>query len=270
MKWSGTDPSASGPGREPLPTCVNDLEELPPGYARIVSEGLGRLTAVELDEDQLVALADHIRLLLAWNRAINLTAIRDPEAAAREHVLDSLAAAPLLREAGIEEFADVGSGGGFPGLPLAIALPACRVLLVESIAKKARFLQTAASALALGDRVTVAGMRVETLAADPVQRGRWPAVVARAVAETAELAELTLPLLRVGGLLVAWKRRPFDEELDRTRRALGPLGGRVAEVRPVTVPGLEDHVLAVVEKLADTPVEFPRDPAARRRRPLGM
>ncbi len=92
--------------------------------------------------------------------------------------------------------------------------------------------------------------------------------MARAVAELAELSELSLPLLRIGGLLVAWKRRPLDDELARAEPALRQLGGRIAAVEPVAVPGLEDHVLVVVEKIAETPPEFPRDPAARRRRPL--
>jgi 16S rRNA (guanine527-N7)-methyltransferase len=88
------------------------------------------------------------------------------------------------------------------------------------------------------------------------------------VADLTDLAELSLPLLRIGGLLVAWKRRPIDEELTRAERALRGLLGRLVEVQTVAVTGLEDHVLAVIEKVAATPPEFPRDPAARRRRPL--
>jgi 16S rRNA (guanine527-N7)-methyltransferase len=210
----------------------------------------------------------HARLLLAWNAAINLTAIRDTEGIAREHVLDSLTAVPLLRRHGVDELVDLGSGAGFPGLPLAAALPARRALLVESIAKKARFIETVARALELPG-VEVAAARAESLAVDPRHRARWQAVVARAVAELSELAEIALPLLRPGGLLVAWKRRPFDAELTRAERALGQLRGRVTAVEGVTVAGLEDHVLVVVEKIAETPRDFPRDPAVRRRRPLG-
>jgi 16S rRNA (guanine527-N7)-methyltransferase len=210
----------------------------------------------------------HARLLLAWNAAINLTAIRDAEGIAREHVLDSLTAVPLLRRHGVDEFVDLGSGAGIPGLPLAAALPARRALLVESIAKKARFIETVARAVEL-PTVEVAAARAESLAADPRHRERWQAVVARAVAELAELAEIALPLLRPGGLLVAWKRRPLDDELARAERALGQLRGRVTAVEGAAVAGLEDNVLVVVEKIAETPREFPRDPAARRRRPLG-
>jgi 16S rRNA (guanine527-N7)-methyltransferase len=120
----------------------------------------------------------------------------------------------------------------------------------------------------VADRVAVIAGRAESLAVDPAHRGRWGAVVARAVADLTELGELALPLLRPGGLLVAWKRRPIDEELAAAARAVRLLGGRVADLEVVSVPGLEDHLLVVVEKVAETPREFPRDPAARRRRPL--
>jgi 16S rRNA (guanine527-N7)-methyltransferase len=270
------------PDRDPLPTCVKDLEPLPDAYVAAVRAGLSAAirddasTAVApsdglgagLSETQLEAIGNHVRLLLAWNKAINLSGIREPEMIAREHVLDSLTALPVLRRAGIDDFVDLGSGGGYPGLPLAVALPARRALLVESIAKKARFLVTAVEAMEIGDRVAVATARAEVVAASPDHRGRWGAVVARAVADLADLSELSLPLLRTGGLLVAWKRRPIDEELARADRALRRLGGRVVAVETVAVPGLEDHVLAVIEKTGPTPAEYPRDPAARRRHPL--
>jgi len=252
------------PDREPLPTCVRDLDPLPAACLETIRAGL----PIGLSEAQLDAIGDHVRLLMAWNRAMNLSGIREPEMIARHHVLDSLTAVPLLRRAGIDEFVDIGSGGGYPGLPLAVALPARRAVLVESIAKKARFLTAAVDVAGVTDRVAVVAGRAEGLAADPAHRGRWGAVVARAVADLTDLAELALPLLRPGGLLVAWKRRPIDEEVARAARAARQIGGRVAGLETVTVPGLEDHLLAVIEKVAETPREFPRDPAARRRRPL--
>jgi 16S rRNA (guanine527-N7)-methyltransferase len=255
--------------REPLPTYVEDLPPLPDAYAATLDPGLAALGDDAPSEPALAAIADHVRLLLAWNAAVNLSGIRDPGAIAREHVLDSLAALPLLRRAGIAEFVDLGSGGGFPGLPLAVALPATRALLVESVAKKARFLVAAADCAGVGGRVGVAAARAEAIAADPAHRGRWPAVVARALADLAELAELALPLLLEGGLLLAWKRLPLNEELDRSSRAVAELGGHVAAVDPCGIPGLEDHVLVTVRRIGPVPDRFPRDPAARRRSPLG-
>jgi 16S rRNA (guanine527-N7)-methyltransferase len=254
--------------RDPLPTCVQGLPSLPEAYYAAVRDGLVAAGASDLTAEQLTAAADHVRLLLAWNDAINLTAIREPAAMAREHVLDSLSALGVLREAGVSEFLDLGSGGGFPGLTLAIALPVTRAILVESIGKKARFLSTAVECVGLADRVAVAPIRAEAMAANPGHRGQWQAVLARAVADLTELSELSMPLLRPGGLLVAWKRLPLEAELDRAERAVRQLGGRIAGYQSVAVQGLEDHVLAVVEKVAATPQEFPRDPAARRRRPL--
>jgi 16S rRNA (guanine527-N7)-methyltransferase len=255
--------------RGPLPTYVDGLPPLPDSYAVALDRGLIALGVDAPRAPALSSIADHVRLLVAWNAAVNLSGIRDPGAMAREHVLDSLAALPLLRRAGIAEFVDLGSGGGFPGLPLAVALPATRALLIESVTKKARFLVAAADCAGVGGRVSVAAARAEAIAADPAHRGRWPAVVARAVADLGELAELALPLLVEGGLLVAWKRLPFDEELDRASRAAAELGGLVAAVDPCLMPGLEDHVLVTVRKIAPTPDRYPRDSAARRRSPLG-
>jgi 16S rRNA (guanine527-N7)-methyltransferase len=255
------------PEREPLPTRIEGLPPLPDDYRAVLSAGLAQIgtAGLVLDDEQLAAIDGHVRLLLAWNDAINLTAVRVPDAIAREHVLDSLTALPLLRHAGIAEFIDYGSGGGYPGLPLAVALPAKRALLVESVGKKARFLEAAAVATGLSERVEVAPLRLESLARDNRHRGRWPAVVVRAVADLSELAELSLPVLRVGGLLVAWKRWPFEEELEASRLPLHRLGGRLVDVEAVTVTGLEDHVLVVIEKTSPTHPEYPRNPAVRRR-----
>jgi 16S rRNA (guanine527-N7)-methyltransferase len=221
---------------------------------------------VPLDQAQLDALDAYVRLLLAWTAAVNLTAIRDPEAVARDHLLDSLAAVPLLRDdAG--RVADLGTGGGLPGIPLAVALPSTRFALVESVGKKARFLATAVAALGLDDRVTVAAARAEDLAAPDRERERFDVVTVRAVAALPELIELALPLLRVGGRLIAWKREPFESELAAGRNAGRALGAEI-EVVEVTAPRLEDRRLVVVTKGRPTPRRYPRSRADRRARPL--
>jgi 16S rRNA (guanine527-N7)-methyltransferase len=245
------------------------LPALPAEFEAVLAAGLPLAAGEVLPPAAMSGIDAHVRLLLAWNAAINLSGIREPAAIAREHVLDSLAALPMLRRAGIDEFVDLGSGAGFPGLPLAVGLPCRRALLVESTAKKARFLSVAAEAAGLAGRVEVAALRAEAVAADPRHRGRWQGVVSRAMADLAELSELALPLLARGGLLIAWKRRPFDEELARGRSAAAALGARILAVEAVAVPGLEDHVLVVTEKAGPTPSQYPRDPAARRRKPLG-
>ncbi len=254
--------------RDPLPTDVRALPPLPAEFDAIVDAGLATLDLVATPH-QRAALGDHVRLLLAWTQAINLTSIRDPATAAREHVLDSLTAVPMLRARGVTAVLDLGSGGGFPGIPLALVLPADRMVLVDSVGKKARFLATAVAALGLGPRVTVVAARAEELGADARHRGSWPAVVVRAVTNLAELAELALPLLAPGGLLLAWKRRPLEDELSRAAAAVAILGGGKPSLTPVGIDGLSDHVLVAIEKRRPTPAGFPRDPATRRRRPLG-
>ena len=252
--------------REPLPTRVDDLPPLPLEYARALDDALAELH-LTLDADSRRAIDDHVRLLLAWNDAINLTAIREPQAIALRHVADSLAAIPLLRERRVDGLVDLGSGGGFPGIPIAAALPATRVLLVDSVGKKTAFLDTVAQATRLAPRLSVATARAEALAAQREHRERWPAVATRAVGSVAETIELGFPLLRVGGIAVAWKGRLSAEEMDAARHAADEMGRATLEIVPVTVRGLDDHVLVIATKHAPTPQRFPRDPAERRRRP---
>ena len=250
--------------REPLPTRVEGLPPLPPAYSVALTTGLDELDLI-LPPGAREAIDDHVRLLLAWNAAINLTAIREPAEIAIRHVVDSLTAAALLGDTA--GFIDLGSGGGFPGIPLAAALPVERVALVDSVGKKAAFLAAAVDVAGLTGRVGVAAARAEELASEARHRERWPAVTARAVGSLAELVELAFPLLAVGGRLIAWKRGDIDDELDHARRAIGALGGGEIDEEPVRVAALAGHRLVVVTKRGRTTSQFPRDPAVRRRLP---
>ena len=255
--------------RAPLPADPSLCPPLAPTTVARFDAGCAALGLGDLPPGARDAILGHLRLLLAWTAAINLTAIRDPDAAMTGHLLDSLAAVPLLREAGVTRFLDLGSGGGYPGLPLALALPAAAALLVDSIAKKAAFLQVAVVAAGVADRVVVAAARAEALAVDRRQRERWPAVTVRAVAPLPELVELAFPLLVPGGLLLAWKRAGLDDERARALAAVAALGrGSVKVVQlPASLPGLEDHVLVAVRKEGPTASAWPRTPAERKRRP---
>jgi 16S rRNA (guanine527-N7)-methyltransferase len=183
-------------------------------------------------------------------------------------VLDSLAAIPLLRRHGARALLDLGSGGGYPGLPLASALGLDRVLLVDSVGKKVRFLETVIGATGLGARVAAEVARAEALAADTHDRESWPVVTARAVGSLAVLVELALPLVAPGGVLVAWKRAPVEAELAAAGPALAALRAGPVSVVPAGLPGLEAHRLVVVPRGGPIDPRFPRDPAERRRRPL--
>jgi 16S rRNA (guanine527-N7)-methyltransferase len=185
------------------------------------------------------------------------------------HVIDSLTALSWLREHGVGRLLDLGSGGGFPGIPLAAAAPSVEVTLVEPIGKKARFLETATAAIGLAGRVTTRRMRAEDLGREPDERERWQAVTARAVASTADLVELAFPLLTPGGALLAWKRGESADEVRAGTRAAATLGGGSIRVLEVGVRELGDHRLVVVTRdpSGRVPPGYPRDPAVRRRHP---
>jgi 16S rRNA (guanine527-N7)-methyltransferase len=221
----------------------------------------------------------HARLLRAWGAAINLTSIRGPAEVARRHVVDSLSAVRLLEALGRPpaSLLDLGSGSGYPGLPLAAALPLARVALLDSVGKKARFLGVAGSAVlaSLQDggwdpRIEAIAERAEDLAEEPDEREHWDVVTARAVGALAEVLELALPLVRVGGHVVAWKREEEHGGLLAELRAAGSIiraagGGRPA-VHVVDAPSLPGHRLVVVPKDRPTPGGFPRPAGIRRRR----
>lgn len=239
---------------------------MPGAYADALDAGLAAL-GMALEPRARTVIDGHMRLLLAWTGSINLTAIRDPAAAASGHVVDSLTAIPILRDRGADRLLDLGSGGGLPGIPLAAALPGIRALLVESTGKKAAFLRTVATATGIDDRVEVAGARAEATAADPRHRGRWPVVTARAVAPLAELVELAFPLLAPGGCLIAWKRGESIDEERAAERAIAALGGGELVRHPVTVPSLPGHVLLVATRTGVVPDGYPRANTVRKRRP---
>ncbi len=252
--------------REPLPTRVQDTPDLPAAYEAALDAGL-RALSQPLSPTARAAIDGHARLLLAWTEAINLTAIREPGQVALAHVVDSLSGAAVLRERAVDRFIDLGSGGGYPGIPIAAALPAARALLLEPVAKKAAFLSVVAAATGLDSTVEAAPLRAEALADDGRHRGRWPAVTVRAVGNLADLVEIAFPLLAPGGILVAWKRGHLAAELAAAERAMDALGGGTIEVRPVDVEGLDGHRLVIATTHGRVPPGYPRDPAARKRRP---
>ena len=223
-----------------------------------------------LSEAQVTQFRRYYRELAAWNAHVNLTSIIGCEEVQAKHFLDSLSvlqAVPTEALAG-GALADVGSGAGFPGLPLKIANPGLRVSLVESIGKKAAFLRHAACSLGV-DGVDVLAERAETLAHQPGLREAFDVVTARAVAEMDALAELTLPLCRVGGRVIAQKKRDVQDELRRAERAIDVLGGQIEEVVPVDVDEIgEPRSLVVLAKVSPTPPAYPRRPGMPAKRPL--
>ena len=220
---------------------------------------------LQLSPDEMAQLGRYLKQLLDTNQQFNLTAIRDADTAWQRHVLESLSLLPHLE--GVGSVVDVGSGGGAPGLPLAIAMPECQITLIEATGKKARFLTDTAEALALTN-VTVLADRAETLGQQSAHRERFDTAVARAVGPMRVLLELTLPLVRVGGRMLALKGEAVEEELRDAGDALMTLGGGDVELYEA-LSGLSDlAVIVAVTKTDATPADYPRRPGLPKQEPL--
>ncbi len=222
-----------------------------------------------LTQAQLSAFERYSQELITWNERANLTRIVAPEEIAVKHFLDSLSVCLALPDLSAPlSVIDVGSGAGFPGLPLKIALPDIRLTLLESTGKKTAFLQHIVEVLGLTG-VTVLTARAEKAGQEVTHREQYDVAVARAVSSLPVLAEYTLPLVKAGGRVIVQKGQSPAAEVKDASRALGILGGQVGQILPVTVPGLAAaRHLVVIQKNKPTPEQYPRRPGLPAKRPL--
>ena len=228
----------------------------------VLAEGLPSLG---LDASAAPQLEQFARMLLERNQVMNLTAITEPKDVSALHLLDSLALIPL---AGLEtgSVVDVGTGAGFPGLPLAMVRPALRVTLLDSLGKRVDFLREVCGAMALENTECVLA-RAEEFAAERRESYDW--AVSRAVAALPVLSELCLPLVKVGGRFLAMKSSHAEEETAQAERAIRILGGRIAWVKDYRIPATDvTHRLLCIEKTAHTPKKYPRRFAQMKKSPL--
>ena len=214
------------------------------------------------------AAEHYIELLLDANQRLNLTRLVDPADVARLHVLDALSALPLLDELAPRRALDLGSGGGVPGIVLALARPEVPWVLVDSVRRKADAMRGFVDALGLRN-VTVLAERAEILGREAAFRERFDVVAARACAALPVLAEYALPLVRIGGAVVAWKGTVGDAEMNAGRAAGSQLGGAAFEVHSTGMRALGDHQLVMMRKVGPTPERYPRRPGQPAKRPLG-
>ncbi|MCP3904617.1 MAG: 16S rRNA (guanine(527)-N(7))-methyltransferase RsmG [Planctomycetes bacterium] len=227
---------------------------------------LAQVEALEIafDSGDVERLARYLALLLDAARSFNLTAITDPDEAWVRHIADSLTLLPILASLEAKRVIDVGAGGGLPGVPLAIAMPDVSFTLLEATGKKARFLEETAAALDLAN-VTVVNDRAETAGQDrETHRERYDAVLARAVGRMPVLVELTVPLARIGGHVLAIKGARAEAEVAEAKAALHTLHARVVETRR-TATG----TIVIIEKSRRTGKMYPRRPGEPKRAPLG-
>jgi 16S rRNA (guanine527-N7)-methyltransferase len=238
---------------------VSDFRDLPSSFYESIAN-LG----VEFDDGDVEKLGLFLDLLYETNRLFNLTAIKDPEEAWTKHVLDSLSLIPQLAKEKAEHVVDVGSGGGFPGMPLAITLPEVTFTLVEATKKKAIFLAETIEHLGL-DNVTVISDRAENLATkDGGFRNIADAVIARAVGPLKVLLELTVPFAKVGGAIVAIKGERAPIEIEEAQDALLALKSEVESINRTTT-----GTILVIRKMEATPNKYPRVAGEPKRFPIG-
>lgn len=234
-------------------------------FVQAVKEIIG----IQLSREQVNTFQLYEKELLEWNSKFNLTAIRDTEGIRTKHFLDSLSCLLAFDKQKLpESLIDVGTGAGFPGIPLKIIMPRLRMTLVESVHKKAHFCTHVTENLGLKN-VSVLSERVEDVGQMPQHRQNYDLAVARAVASMPALAEYLLPLVRLGGMVIMQKGETAHVEVQRAERAIETLGGRLRKVIPVLLPGVvEERFLVIVDKVAVTGRDYPRKAGTPTKHPL--
>ncbi len=255
---------------------VTSLPDIDPNLQLAQLQAGCQTLGIDLDLHQLAQFERYARDLAAWNEKFNLTAITDYAEIQVKHFLDCLAALPLIAEELGENLPlhtsrhllDVGSGAGFPGIPLKLAAPRLKVTLMDGTGKKILFLQEMVTRLGLAQIELVQG-RAEEMGRNTQYRGQFDLVTARAVAPLNTLAEYLLPLVRRGGLAVIYKGASAPQEFIEARKAIDLLGGETARLAPVQVPLLgEQRFILLIKKTKPTPERFPRGQGLARKKPL--
>lgn len=233
-----------------------------------LAQELRSLVGIQLSQRQIAAFTKYEEELMAWNKIHNLTAIRDADGVRSKHFLDSLTCMLAWRDQPPKSLIDIGTGAGFPGIPLKIVLPRLQLTLVESVGKKVEFCRHIVEKLGLDD-VTCLQARAEELGLAREHREKYDWAVARAVANLPVLAEYLLPLVRVGGGMLAQKGETGPAEAHKADHAIHVLGGRIKQLIPVLLPGVtEERFLIVVDKVSATPPGYPRRVGLPAKRPI--
>lgn len=220
---------------------------------------------LQLSEAEISAFDLYKDMLSEWNQKINLTAIEDDKDVITKHFVDSLSITPFLKN--VKKLIDVGTGAGFPGLPVKIVRPELEIVLLDSLEKRIGFLNTVISELHMG-KITTLHSRAEDAGNSPKYREKFDAVTARAVASLPVLLEYCLPLVKTGGIFIAMKGSSLSEA-DEAGKALSILGGTIEGVKEFTLPGSDmKRNIIVIRKLRQTPTKYPRKAGKPSKEPL--
>ncbi|HWQ45801.1 MAG TPA: 16S rRNA (guanine(527)-N(7))-methyltransferase RsmG [Longilinea sp.] len=241
------------------------MNDIPVSFA----QSLQSLSGIQLNSRQLHAFQVYETELMDWNEKFNLTAIRDVDGIRTKHFLDSLTCLQGMNTSNPNpRLIDIGTGAGFPGLALKIAIPGAQLTLVESIGKKVEFCRHMVDILKL-DKVEVIQTRAEEIGQMPAHREKYDYALARAVANLPILLEYTLPLVKIGGRVIAQKGSSAHAEANSSHKAMQLLGGHLRQLVAVVLPGVaEDRFLVLVDKVAATPPQYPRRVGVPQKKPL--
>jgi len=224
---------------------------------------------VELETRQIEQFEIYCAMLIEWNEKFNLTAIVDPQEIAVKHFIDSLTILNFHDISSGAKVVDVGTGAGFPGIPLKIARPDISLVLLDSLRKRTQFLQAAVEQLSL-EAVTVIHGRAEEIGHDEKYRAVFDIAVSRAVAPLATLSEYCIPFVRLGGYFIAMKGPDISGELADAQKAINMLGGKNHGARTFSLPVSGDaRSLVFIEHISSTPAKYPRKPGTPEKKPLG-
>lgn len=230
-------------------------------------EGLKELQ-ITLSEKQIRQFLDYYELLVEWNKVMNLTAITDYEEVIAKHFIDSLASVKVCDFFSHKTVIDIGTGAGFPGIPLKIAFPELEIVLLDSLNKRIKFLNEVIEKLGLENIRTIHG-RAEDFAKQKEYRERFDFCVSRAVANLSTLSEYCLPYVKVGGKFVPYKSGKIDEEVAQAGKAVKVLGGKISDVVKFQLADTDmERSFVIIEKEKNTPKKFPRKAGVPGKEPI--
>lgn len=234
---------------------------------RILEEGLKELN-LELSEIQKKQFLDFYEYLIEKNKVMNLTGITDFEEVLVKHFLDSLMVAKVIDMAHVNSMMDIGTGAGFPGVPVKIMFPSVKSVLLDSLNKRVKFLEETFALLKMSDISAIHG-RAEEFAKNKAYREQFDLCVSRAVSNLATLSEYCLPYVRKGGVFVSYKSGKVQEEVEEAAKAISILGGKVKDVMYFSLPGSDiERSLVVIEKVKNTPGKYPRKAGTPLKEPI--